>query len=508
MINRSLGHVNRRSALAGSALALTSSAVSDAASAQDETLYDVVVIGGGTAGLPAATFAAQRGARVLIIEASAQLGGTLFLSGARMSAAGTKLQKERGIDDNPDLHFEDVMRMSKQKANAEIVRLAVDNAGATFDWLRDNGLPVVDGTPTARGSAHEAQSRARYVWAPKAGLDVLAVLEKMIAPHIKSGQITLRTSTEVTALRQAADGKISHVIAKGEDGRELTFRGRHVVLSSGGYTSNSAMFEALEGAPDYASGTYPYSQGIGITLGRSVGGYVRGGEHHIPSFGAILAGEEIPSPVRAYLNSNPLKPEPREIWVDAHGARFVKEDTLDIHEKELALTKLPNERFWAVFDDKALQSDQPIVRGLSSQDLIELCDSDPMFAKADTIEQLAAKAGIDAAKLQATVNTYNASQRSGRDSLGRTFMPSPIQQAPFYAVRVQSYQIISFAGLAVDKRLRVLRVDGTPVPNLYAAGEVLGAGQLMGQNYFGGMLVTPALTFGRLLGHTLIDLKA
>jgi len=107
-----------------------------------------------------------------------------------------------------------------------------------------------------------------------------------------------------------------------------------------------------------------------------------------------------------------------------------------------------------------------------------------------------------------TVERYNFGQRQGRDILGRRHLPLAIEKGPFYSIRSQSSQLISFAGLAVDSQLRVLRTDLKPIPNLYAAGEVLGVGQLMGQYYFGGMAVTPALALGRALGREIIDFQA
>ena len=84
-------------------------------------------------------------------------------------------------------------------------------------------------------------------------------------------------------------------------------------------------------------------------------------------------------------------------------------------------------------------------------------------------------------------------------------MPRPITDGPFYAIRIQGSQLIGWAGLAVDGQLRVVRQDGTAIPNLYAAGELLGTDQFMGDSYCGGMLVTPALTFGRLLGDRILS---
>ena len=87
-------------------------------------------------------------------------------------------------------------------------------------------------------------------------------------------------------------------------------------------------------------------------------------------------------------------------------------------------------------------------------------------------------------------------------------MPLPIGAGPFYALKLHSWNLLSFAGLAVNAKLEVIRPDGAPIPNLYAAGELLGCAQLMGDSQCGGMSVMPALSFGRLLGRELIDFTA
>ena len=129
----------------------------------------------------------------------------------------------------------------------------------------------------------------------------------------------------------------------------------------------------------------------------------------------------------------------------------------------------------------------------------------PYFYKADTIEALAVKAGLDAKGLAKTVASYNLAQ-SGKatDALGRKFMPRPIAKAPFYAVETNSWGLTSYAGVAVDGDLRVIKQDGSPIKGLYAAGELLGMGQLMGNSVCGGMSVTPALALGRLVGHHIL----
>ena len=474
--------------------------------AQDQPQWDVIVVGGGTAGLPTAIFAGQRGAKVLIIEAAGQIGGTLFLSSGQMSAAGTKLQKTKGIDDSAQSHFDDVMKISKGTANPDIVKLAVFNAADTFDWLVDNGLVVSPEHPVT-GTTHEPYSAARYAWGTEGGMSILAILEKQIKPLTDKGTVKILTSTEATELLKDAKGAVIGVAVKNEDGSTAQHRGRHVVLTSGGYASNSEMFLKLEGAKDYSDVSYPYSQGAGITLGVAAGGYVRGGEHHMPLFGGVMRDTGIPSPMIVTVRPWPPTNPPWGIYVNMSGKRFLREDIPSHDAHEEALRQQPDERCWVVFDSEILDKAPPFIGRWTKEEVAEAVGNYDAFFRADTIDDLAKAAGVDPEGLKTTVISYNKGQAAKSDEFGRQHMPLPIAKAPFYAVRLQSWLLATFAGLAVDAELRVIKQDGTPIPNLYAAGELIGAGQTMGRSYCGGMLVTPALTFGRLLGQKMLTLS-
>ncbi|MFL2769374.1 MAG: FAD-dependent oxidoreductase [Rhodospirillaceae bacterium] len=499
--------VSKRSFLsAAGAVAVGLGIGSKAIAADESEKYDLVVVGGGNAGMPAAIFAAARGGRVLIIEAAAQLGGTLFLSGGQMSAAGTKLQKAQGLKDSPAEHYNDIMRISKNKANPEIVRLAVYNAADTFDWLHDNGLEVHPEHPVT-GTTHEPYSRPRYAWGLEGGISILKILEKLIQPHIDSGAITVRTSTEVIELIQEPNGAVNGVVARAENGKTTRYSGRNILLSCGGYASNPEMVEELEKHTDYGDVSYPYSQGAGITLATAAGGYVRGGEHHLPSFGSILQDDNFPSPRLARWTSYPPHRQPWEIYVNVNGERFLREDMVSHDVREHALVRQPEERCWIVFDEAILDQAPPGVSGWTRQEIRDAFESQDMFIKANSVEALAEACGVNKDSLIKTVARYNQGQDGGKDALGRDHMPLPIGKAPFYAIRVQGSQLIGWAGLAVDGQLRVIRQDGSAIPNLYAAGELLGTDQFMGRSYCGGMLVTPALTFGRLLGGSMLEFE-
>lgn len=488
------------SAAAGAGLLLGRYAAA-ALAAESAAPFDLIVVGAGTAGIPAALFAAQRGARVLMLDAAPDIGGTLHLSTGQMSAAGTRLQATLGIADTAQAHFDDVMRISKGTADPELVRLAVDNAATTFDWLMDNGFVPLPEHPVL-GQGHEPYSQKRYYWGAKGGQTILAVLRKALEPQLANGRITLLLSTPVSALLTGDAGAVEGVRVR-SGLVERVFRGRQVLLSCGGYVSNPEMFERLSGVRDFGDNGYPYSQGAGIELGISVGGFVRGRENYLSNFGSILAGDDFPSKIFARFVVIPQQRQPWEIFVNSRGERFLREDEPSFDRRETSLLRQPDLRYWIVFDEAIFRAAPPGVGGFSREEMRDAFEVHPWFTKADSIEQLAAKAGIDASGLRRSVEEYNAGVARGRDAFGRKHLPKPILQAPFYAIRHQGHSTTSTVGLAVNGALNVVRARGVPVRNLYAAGELLGAGQLMGQSFVGGMMVTPALTFGRLLGERL-----
>ena len=83
--------------------------------------------------------------------------------------------------------------------------------------------------------------------------------------------------------------------------------------------------------------------------------------------------------------------------------------------------------------------------------------------------------------------------------------PLKIEKPPFYSICTHGVSITSTVGLLVNSELNILKENGEPIGNLFAAGEILGSGQTMGKCSAGGMMLTPALTFGRLLGQKFLS---
>ncbi|MBM3502363.1 MAG: FAD-dependent oxidoreductase [Alphaproteobacteria bacterium] len=471
-------------------------------------MWDVIVIGGGTAGMPTAIFAARRGAKVLVLERADELGGTLHLSSGQMSAAGTKRQAKVGIQDSADDHYDDVMRICKDTADPTLVRLAVDHAAETYDWLEQEGFVPIEGHPVL-GHAHEPYRTRRYYWGPDMGRSILKTLLPLFQAEVKKGGVTLQLETTVTALVTDARGGVTGVRAKGKDGKEIVYEGKNVVLAAGGYSSNGALFKELSGHPQYCDAAWKYALGDGLNLGKSVGATWRGAEQYLCSFGAVLQTDTIPAKILARPIHHPEVRLPWEISVNAHGKRFVREDVPSVDIREHALLRQPNLRHWLVFDDAIFAAAPPVlVDHTREQIAAHFAKDHPMFKKADSLRALASAAGFDPANIEATVAAYNDAVASGFDVLGRQHKPVKIEKAPFYAIRVQGTSISSTVGLGADEQLRVTDAKGKPIPGLYAAGEVLGSAQTMGGAFVGGMMVMPALTFGRLLGQRLLQWSA
>ena len=465
--------------------------------------WDLIVVGAGAAGLTAATFAGQRNLRVLLIEASTELGGTLLVAHGQVSAAGTKLQAQKGIVDSPEAHFEEALKISKGTIDADLARLAIFNAGKTFDWLMDNGYEVLPQCP-ALSSAHEPYSVARYYWSADLGRGMARVLVKTVREQIERGTVTVQLRTRMTRLLQDASGAVIGVETEGEAGDRHTVAGNSVLLASGGYAANPELFERLVGVPLYVRAAYAHCQGAGLELGVEAGGYLRGREKYLSNFGWLLEDDHFPSAIIGRVNTYPNERPPWEIYVNMAGRRFIREDEPSVDVREHVLREQPKLRYWVVFDESIFERAPPIVYNWTREAMRDAFGRKFAFIKADTLAELARAMGVDAAAFCSTVEAYNAGVASGHDAFGRVHMPAQIANGPFYAIRQQGGSVTSTVGLAVDAELRVTRRDGSVIPNLYAAGEILGSGQLQGNAFVGGMMAMPALVYGRLLGERLI----
>jgi fumarate reductase flavoprotein subunit len=466
--------------------------------------FDIIIVGAGTAGIPAAIEAIGAGARTLLVEQSGRVGGTLHVSAAQMSGADTCLQRERGIEDTVTAHVQDVIRISRGTCNTALVEKAASLGGATIDWLMSLGFDM-DPVCPAILHFHEAYRTPRTYWGRDGGRSVLRVLLPLLDQAMAQPNASLLLNTKALSLTVGADGSVTGLrlhdaIMKSE----RNVRAGCVILATGGYAGNPTMFANLTNGTPLYTPALPIATGSGISMAEAIGALVRGSGHFIPTFAGI---EEEPGTGRVLWKHLPnLIPQvrpPWEIYVDHNGRRFVQEDIDSIDSRERALMQMPDLTFWAVFDETALRHAPPLLPGWSPEELQHAWFNNPSFACAETLEALARQAGIDPTGLVATIDEFNRAQIGDPDPWGRLYRPAPIEVPPFRAIRMHGIVLKTPAGLATDTDLRVLSRTGAPIPNLYAIGEAMGGATLSGNAFVGGMSVTPALSFGRWLGQTL-----
>lgn len=473
----------------------------------DETVEaDLVVVGGGTAGMTCAITAAANGSRVVVVEKDDRVGGTLYVTAGHLSAAGTRRQRARGIEDSPDQHFADVMEIGGGEADPDLVRLAVEEAPRTVDWLDDLGFPFAPETPTQPAGMHEPYSVPRTYWGVDQGRSILRTIRPLWDRHVIAGRIRPLLGHECTDLL-VSEGTVRGVATDGPDG-PLAVVGDATVLATGGYGADPKFYaDVSPGSPRLVSNARETSTGDGIKIAMDRGADFRNADLRVPSLGGI---ETKPGSGRSSYDERHalVKPmpdrDPYEIYVTAAGERFVAEDAPSINERQQAMLDESITRFWVIFDEAGLEAvDPPVVSDHSRDDIRALADDGGVAWRADDLRTLAETAGVDPDGLVATVERYNEAVATGEDPMGRSHLPAPIDEPPFYALVTHDATLTTHGGLVVDDDLRVLEADGEPIPNLFAIGEALGAGALSGRDFASGMLLTPALSFGRILGRRL-----
>ena len=469
--------------------------------------YDLIVVGAGSAGMPAAIFAAQGGARVLQIDADSRVGGTLYWSSGQISAAGTRQQAALGIDDSPEEHYQDAQRIAHGGIDPVLGRLATGGAADTLHWLMDLGLVLAPETPVA-GMVHEPYTTRRYVWGNEQAISILKVIEPVHREMVASGAIDLRLQTRMTGLITSASGSVIGVKAECA-GESMEFRAPSVALTTGGYAANPELWNEVTPWPLH-SHCNPYSRGEGIIAARDIGARVDHTDRFLCTFAGYL--QEPGNPLSAwFFQLAPAYRAPWEIYVDGQGKRFLREDHPSIHYSESSLLEQPGMRMVLVFDEGIRQNAPDMsVPDKQGRDLRPEFNAHPAFQKADTLKELAGRFDIPPGNLEATVNRYNEAVDKGEDAeFERLFLPRRIDRPPFYGIEAVGVTVISPGGLKVDGNLQVLDESEKPIGGLYAAGEILGFTRLSGAAFVGGMSLMPAMTFGRMIGEqTAAQLKA
>ena len=438
---------------------------------------DMVIVGAGGAGLSAAVAAAEtnNGLKIVVLEKEAIIGGNTNSSTGGINAAETDIQKGLGIEDSKQLFYDDIMSGGKYENIPSLVENLVEHAPVTISWLTGLGVDLTD-VGLMGGSSVKRTHR------PKGGTAIGPHLMKVLKEATSNKNIEIRTSNKVTGLLTAVDGSVTGVKVENANGSAYTLAAKAVIIATGGFGANLDMVTSLQPSlKGFATLNHPGATGDAFGWVTAIGG-------------ATIQMANIQIHPTAEATNHILITEAVRgngaILVNHESKRFCNEmDTRDVVSAAI-LAQTQGEAF--------LIFDQGVRKSLAS---IETYANQHLLKEGATVAELAQAIGVPAADLEATLNRYNAYQKEGVDKdFGRsaTGMTASLETAPYYAVRVTPAIHHTMGGLSVNTNTQVLRADGTPIPGLYAAGEVTGG--LHGANRLGGNGVADIVVNGRLAG--------
>lgn len=508
----------------------------------EEYTCDVVVVGGGGAGLSAAATALQNGSSVIVLEKYPAVGGNTIRSGGPVNAADPEWQRE--FDENPgERHtIESLLATDESQIHPEylddfhalkeefskyqekfgtgkghlfdspllhrmqtyfggkrtdlqgntiygqydLVKILTDRALESVKWLEEIGVEYDKSVVFAPVGA---LWRRGHKPVKSYGTAFILALSKYVEEQ--SGKIITDSPVKEFILE---NGEIAGVIATGVNGQKITVRAKAVVLASGGFGANTKMLKEYNtywaAIDDKIRTTNSFAMtGDGIQLGKSVGAALTGmGFTQMmpvadPDTGELFSGIQVPPENFVIVNKN--------------GRRFVNE-----FSGRDVLTKAAIDQgglFYLIADDEIKKT----AANTSQEKLDRQVEAGTLF-RADTIEELAVKVGMDPEVLKETIVKYNSYVDAGFDpEFHKDTFSLKVEKAPFYATPRKPAVHHTMGGLRIDTNTHVLDENGQPIKHLYAAGEV--AGGIHAGNRLGGNALTDIFTFGRIAGKTAVE---
>lgn len=465
---------------------------------------DIVVVGYGFAGMNAALEAANRGAHVVLFEKTEQRGGSMRLAGGTLSGAGTRIQAEQGIEDNPELFYEEIVSRNagiggEDNYLPDVSKYYCEHSGEAVDWLDSLGCDMGERT-AGQPSLYQPMKVAR-VYSTGKSASYLEKVGELVDAQIANGNIETYYSTTADSLVQQEDGSITGVVFTGSDGVQRQIDAGAVILCTGGYGHSEEMLKkynftnVLTTAP--ASNT-----GDGLRMAVDAGAAVKNMDYCSTYAGGLYTSAS------GFVRSQNIriKDFPYMIFVNAQGERFCDElgnaDGSD-YDAITSWWKKGDNIVYIVFDEamvEALRSEEkPIISGDKDWSKFDKAvrDAESIFV-GSTLEEAAEAAGVDAAGLAATIERYNSFVENGKDEdFGRSRLMTAFTGGKYYILRTMPYVMITSGGPVMNDRCEVLREDGTPIPGLYQAGEIAGNAAVIGHTTLGGVSNTDCIVFGK-----------
>ena len=476
---------------------------------------DVVVVGAGAAGVTAALAAQQSGAKTILLEKAASVGGVSIIAGGPM-AIDSRDQEEAGVAGTFTIQevWRDWMDYNCWLCDGTLFYNLFKDSGETANWLEDNGMEFTFvGNEQA---SHEGGYPTYLIYADQE--NKYGYFENLVAKFEEAGgELYLQTAAFEL---EAADDAITGVKARQADGTVLDIAAKAVCLCTGGFAANEEAVTEEVGfhLEEFSTGTQTgdgasMSQAIGAGKGKTIQQL-----HGITSFSGIRTGSGEDKIAQAmYL--------PNCIWVNTRGSRFCPEDLN--YDTALASnsTFAQGEYFYAVISKEMAENLQESGASFYGVDTtVNYEPTVPLFSldegwegfiealddgvekgivfEGETAQELAENMGVDAETLAATIAQYNEDCDNGTDQiLGKDskYMTN-LGEGGYYAVKARPMSLGAIGGVLVNSNLQVVKDDGTVIRGLYAAGADVA--EIYNNSYplIEGVTLGAAFNGGRMIG--------
>ncbi len=458
-----------------------------AAAAYTDTECDIVIIGAGGAGMVAGIEAANKGAKVIILEKMGVVGGNTISSTGGINASYTKEQEKLGITDSKEVFYNDTMVGGKNINDPDLVRTMVENSAAMVEWLQSDLVKADLSDVGLFGGATN-----KRIHRPQGGAAIGSHLVPLLEAACKKQGAEIRLNSKVTDVI-AENGKAVGVKVSAEGG-DYTVKAKAVIIATGGFGAN----------PDMVVKYQPGLVGFGTTNHRGATGDAFA---WIEKFnGALFQIEQIQTHPTVVPNNGTMITEAVRgngaILVNREGKRFGNETaTRDVMSADVL--RQTGKTAYLLFD-QGVRDSLSAINGYVKNGLT---------TQADTLAELAAKLNIPADTLESTVAQYNTYVVAGKDpdfnrnpaGFSRSYKKadgtqvnedSQLVRGPFYAIEIAPAIHHTMGGIKINTNAEVLTNDGAVVPGLYAAGEVTGG--VHGANRLGGNAVADICIFGKI----------
>ncbi|MEJ8553782.1 flavocytochrome c [Tepidibacter sp. Z1-5] len=452
--------------------------------------FDVVVVGGGGAGLSAAISAADNGAKVVLLEKMNNLGGNTLVSMGGVNIPENDEQKENEIIDSKESFYNDILQGGDQENYLDQVDILVQNALDTYRWLKE----VVEVEFKPKKLIHFGGHKVPRASVFK-GKYAIELISKLKTKALSLG-VEIITGVDCKNLICDDNGRVVGVKAV-IDEKEITFSGEYgVILATGGFSGNVEMRKKYNPKLD---DRYKTTNVSGVT-----------GHGHVMSqeLGAKFIHMNY---IQTFPISNPNTGELSHvggsrfdgaILVNKDGKRFVEElDRRDVvSENILAQEGQVAYLIWSKEIEK-------IGNGTINHEAeVKRLMKDNLFGEFKTIEDGAKFFEIDKDILRNTLESYNNYVQNGKDEeFNRRGNLVSISEGPYYIQVVAPAVHHTMGGVRINDKNQVEKEDKTIIQGLYAAGEIVGGTH--GTNRLGGNAITEVLVFGKRTGESIVSNK-